>query len=118
MSRLFGMIALGVAVGLTAVRPAAAQAADDEAGMRVFGQRISGHILAGVKPKYLGSDDFKFAPSGSITLLRPGEERVFTAPDDGLALSLIGDRHLSAGVLARWRSDRSNHGDLQGMDKI
>jgi len=119
MSRLCWIVALGAISALLGALPAAAQE-DGKDGKRMifFGRALSAHVLLGVAPDYIGSDDYRVRPAGSLSLSTPGAEPVFTAPDDGVNLGLIGDNTFSAGPVGRWRSGRDDHGDLKGFDKI
>jgi outer membrane protein len=71
-----------------------------------------------VAPDYMGSRTYRLGPGGSLSLSRPGAQPVFSAPDDSPSLRVIGDRGLTAGLVARWRSGRDDHGALRGFDKI
>ena len=71
-----------------------------------------------VAPDYIGSDDYRLQPSGSLTLYRRGTEPAYGAPDDGLSLGLAGGRRVSFGVSSRWRPGRDNDHDLRGFDKV
>jgi MipA family protein len=114
----FRIAASAVLVALLGAGPAAAQEAGGQPGMTFFGRVLSVHVLAAYVPDYMGSDDYEVAPAGSLSLLRPGAERDFAAPDDGVSLGLIGDGRLYAGVLARWRSAREDDGDLRGFEEV
>jgi len=114
-----GMIAaLGLA--LLAASPAAAQDRDAQGRLTVFGWSLTGaRIGMSFEPDYLGSNDYRLAPTGSLSLSRHevGEPR-FGAPDDGLSVSLVGDDALSAGLVGRWRSGRDNKNDLRGFERV
>lgn len=86
--------------------------------MTIFGRTLSASAKARVAPDYMGSDDYKIGPSGSISLSLPGEDSTFSAPDDGASLALFGNDALSAGVTGRLRSGRDNDDDLRGFDEI
>ena len=72
-----------------------------------------------MEPDHLGSDDYRLAPSGSVSFSRKDAAAGrWGAPDDGLSVGLVGDETLSAGVVGRWRSGRGNDHDLRGFEKI
>jgi len=112
--------ALAAASALLAASPALAQDAAPPGAFTVFGWYLHRASLgAGVEPDYLGSNDYRFAPSGSISFARKGDEAgPWGAPDDGFSVGLVGDRTLSAGLVGRWRSGRDDKNDLRGLDKI
>jgi outer membrane protein len=89
-------------------------------GVTVFGWYLSnGRIGAGVEPDYLGSNDYRFAPSGSVSFSRKGDQPgPWGAPDDGFSVGLVGDKTRSAGLVGRWRSGRGDDGDLRGLDNV
>lgn len=114
-----GALAATASVLLTA--PAAsAEDFSPPGGVTVFGWYLShARIGLGVEPDYLGSNDYRIAPTGSISFARHGAgQSGFAAPDDGFSVGLLGDQTLSAGLVGRWRSGRGNDHDLRGFDKI
>lgn len=106
---------------LLAASPTLAQEKGSQHYLTVFGWSLtSAHLGASFEPDYLGSNDYRVAPSGSITFSRhPGEISRFSAPDDGFNVGLIGDDDLSAGVVGRWQPGRDNHAhDLRGFKDL
>ena len=88
-------------------------------GPSLFGWSISNAGLGvRVEPTYLGSDEYRLAPSGRLVLTRKGKEPPFATPDDGVSLVLVGDRTLSAGLTGRGRASRDNDHDLRGFKTI
>ena len=89
-------------------------------GISVFGWYLSNaRVGAGAEPDYMGSNDYRFAPSGSVSFARKGEgPGAWGAPDDGFSVGLVGGKALSAGLVGRWRSGRGDDDDLQGFNKI
>lgn len=118
MVRLFRLGSAAAAGTLLLHGAAMAAEADDAQDAGIFGWSVAVRLQARVAPDYMGSKTYRLGPGGSFSLSRPGAERLFTAPDDSPSLQLIGDRQLSAGLAARWRSGRDNDGDLRGFDKI
>ena len=102
---------------LSLAAPARAQESIED--MTFFGWALS-NVRLGVRvaPDYMGSDDYRLLPSGSLNLYRRGTDPGFGAPDDGVSIGLVGDRTLSAGFSGRWRSGRDNDHDLRGFDKV
>lgn len=98
--------------------PAMAQEVARESDPTFFGFNVNASVRARVQPTYEGSDDYKVGPAGSISLSRPGAARVFTAPDDGISFSLVGNEMIDAGITGRLRSGRDNDDDLRGMEEI
>jgi outer membrane protein len=113
---------LGVAVAAGAIllqaAPASAQQTDPQGGGGIFGWSVAASLQLRVAPDYMGSKTYRVGPGGSLSLSRPGAAPVFGAPDDSPSLHLTGDRSLNAGLVARWRSSRDDHGALRGFDKI
>lgn len=106
-------------LALCGATPAGAQEDGGQgSGVTIFGRTLSAHILLAYAPDYLGSDDYEVVPAGSLSLSRPGAERGFTAPDDGVSFGLFNGDNLTAGVVGRWRSERDDDGDLRGFDKV
>jgi outer membrane protein len=105
---------------LLAASPALAQEAAPPGAFTIFGWYLSNASIGlGAEPDYLGSNDYRLAPSGSIAFARKGHAPGrWGAPDDGLSVGLFGEDAFSAGVVARWRSGRDDKNDLQGLDKI
>lgn len=120
MYRLFSTCAGAAASLLLATSPAFAEDASPQRGFTVFGWYLSNaHVGVGVEPDYLGSNDYRFAPSGSVSFARRGDKPgPWSAPDDGLSVGLVGDTTLSSGLVGRWRYGRNNDHDLRGLDKI
>ncbi|MCR5880816.1 MipA/OmpV family protein [Phenylobacterium sp. J367] len=109
--------AAAVSLALLAAGPAAAQGGLED--IEVMGWSLN-NVRAGVRlaPDYVGSDDYKLYPTGSLNLYRRGSPPGFGAPDDGISVGLFGDDKVSAGVVGRWRSSREDDGDLEGFDKV
>jgi len=120
MVRLFSIAGLAAGVLLLAAPAATAEDAPAQGGFNVFGWYLSrAHIGVGFEPDYLGSNDYRFAPSGSISFARRGAKPgPWGAPDDGFSVGLVGDETFSAGLVGRWRSGRDDKHDLRGLDKI
>ncbi len=118
---MFRLALVGAAVAggafLMQVTPAGAQPADPPAG-GLFGWSVATTLQLRVAPDYMGSKTYRVGPGGSLRLFRPGVEPAFAPPDDSPSLQLVGDQGLNAGLVARWRSSRDDHGDLRGFDKI
>jgi len=114
-----GALAVSASV-LVGASAADAQDLSQLGSIEVFGWRLSNARLgAGVVPDYLGSNDYRFAPSGSVSFARKGEEQgAWGAPDDGVSVGLVGRQALSAGVVGRWRSGRGDEDDLRGLEKV
>lgn len=102
------------AVAAATLMTAAPALAQD--GPTIFGRSLSVSLKARVAPDYMGSDDYKVGPAGSISLYLPGEDATFSAPDDGASLALFGNETLSAGVTGRLRTGRDNDDDLDEID--
>lgn len=117
MSKLVLTVAALALSGAASV-PAMAQDTDGGSNVTLFGYNVNGSIRARVQPTYEGSDDYKVGPAGSISLSRPGAARVFSAPDDGISISLVGNETMDAGITGRIRGGRDNDDDLRGMEKI
>jgi outer membrane protein len=114
-----------LAIAFLSASPALAQGAGDQGASgrgppTVFGWYLStGRVGLSYDPTYMGSNDYHFVPSGSISFSRKGSEpAAWGAPDDGFSLGLVGDKTLSAGLVGRWRSGRGDDDDLRGFDKI
>ncbi|KQY95850.1 hypothetical protein ASD21_04900 [Caulobacter sp. Root1455] len=109
--------AIAAAFALSAA-PADAQVSD-VADATVLGWSLS-NLRIGLRfaPDYMGSDDYRLRPSGSINISRRGRQPTFGAPDDGVSLGLFGGQDWSAGLSGRWRSGRDDDGDLKGFAKI
>jgi outer membrane protein len=117
MSRLLWIASLAAVAALLNGLPASAQEEGGQ-GKTYFGRTLSTHMLLGLAPDYIGSDDYEPVPAGSLSLSTPGAEVIFTAPDDGVSVGLVGGKAFSAGLLGRWLPDRGADGDLRGFDKI
>jgi MipA family protein len=119
--RLSRVGALAASAGvLLAASAASAEDASAPGSIAVFGWYLSNaRVGAGVEPDYMGSNDYRFAPSGSVSFARKGAAPgAWGAPDDGFSVGLVGDKALSAGLVGRWRSGRGDDDDLQGFEKI
>ncbi len=104
---------------LTWALPAPVQARADLTDITIFGWSL--HDLrfgARLAPDYMGSNDYRLFPSGSINFARRGTQPGFGAPDDGASLGLIGGAQWSAGLTGRLRGPRDNDNDLKGFDKV
>lgn len=115
-----GLWAGGLAAAslLMTVTSAQAQASDPE-DIAVFGWTLNNlRLSARVAPDYMGSNDYRLGPSGSLTISRRGTPPTFGAPDDGVSLGLFGGEGWSAGLSGRWLSKRDNKDDLRGFEKI
>jgi outer membrane protein len=107
------------ATALLADGAASAEEVSPPGGITVFGWYLSSaRVGAGVEPDYLGSKDYRFAPSGAISFARKGSVSTWGAPDDGYSIGLVGNGVLSAGVVTRWVSGRGDDHELRGLDKI
>ena len=95
-----------------------AAAAQEAGGFTVFGFNVNASVKAQAEPTYEGSDDYKVGPSGSISFTRPGAEHVFSAPDDGISITLAGSGVLTAGLNGRLVGRRDNDDDLRGLRKV
>jgi outer membrane protein len=104
------------AAALVGSTPALAQ--DSGGGVTIFGRTVSASLKARVSPDYMGSDDYRVVPAGSISLSKPGEDSRFSAPDDGASLTLVGGDALAAGLTGRVRGPRDGKDDLQGFDDV
>ncbi|THD58982.1 MipA/OmpV family protein [Phenylobacterium sp.] len=113
-----GSAVVGGLALLQASAAAAQQAAAPEDNMTLFGWAVAGRVQAQVAPDYMGAKTYSVGPSGSLQFFRPGTEPVFSAPDDSPSLQVLGDRTLSAGLVARYRSGRGDDDALRGFDKI
>lgn len=99
--------------------PAGAQDVDDLADIQVLGWSLSNlRVGLRVAPDYIGSNDYRLYPSGSINISRRGTQPSFGAPDDGVSYGFLGGQGWSAGVVGRWRSERDNDHDLRGFEKV
>lgn len=99
--------------------PADARARTDLADITIFGWSLNNARLGvRVAPDYMGSNDYRLFPSGSINFSRRGTQPSFGAPDDGANLGLLGGSNWSVGVTGRLRSERDNDDDLRGFAKI
>jgi MipA family protein len=115
-SRRAGLLA--AAAVLLVVTPAAAQDSD-LTDINVLGWSLNSvRLSARLSPDYMGSDDYRLGPSGSINLSRKGTQPSFGAPDDGVSLGLFGGEGWSAGLSGRWLSEREDKDDLRGFEKI
>lgn len=102
---------------LASALPAHAQT--NLADLTIFGWSLDNVRFGGrVAPSYMGSDDYRLFPSGSINFARRGTPPGFGAPDDGAGIGLIGDARWSVGLVGRLRGPRENDGDLKGFDKV
>ena len=112
-----GSLALAATLVLAPASPASAQKGLDDFTM--MGWSLS-NLRVGVvaAPDYMGSDDYRLRPSGSLALYRRRTGPAYGAPDDGVSLGLAGGRRVSFGVSSRLRSGRHDQGDLKGFEKI
>jgi len=111
----------GLSLGLMAALPAAAQDDSSQGYMSFLGWSLtSARVGVSVEPDYLGSNNYRVGPTGSLSFSRhPGERSKFSAPDDGFNLGLAGGDMLSAGLVGRWQPGRNNHAhDLRGFDDV
>jgi MipA family protein len=126
MNRTAWAGALAASACLLLLSPAAAWAQEgsptdgESGGLTLLGWRLDhARLGVGVEPDYLGSDDYRLVPSGSISFARRrGKPHAWAAPDDGFNVGLVGGETLSAGLVGRWRSGRGNDHDLRGFDRI
>ncbi|MBS0360674.1 MAG: MipA/OmpV family protein [Proteobacteria bacterium] len=107
-----------VAATATLLAVSAARAEDAGPGFTIFGRAIAGSLSVQVSPDYLGAKTYSLGPSGGLELYKPGEQRTFSPPDDSPGLQVLGDRTLSAGVVARLRSGRDDSDGLRGVHKV
>lgn len=117
--RRLGLLAAALAgvLGLVHAPAASAQTAAGE-GLTLFGWSVTGNLEAQVAPDFMGAKTYSVGPGGSLQFSRPGTTPSFGAPDDSPSLQVLGDRSLSAGVVARYRSGRGDDEALRGFDKI
>jgi hypothetical protein len=99
--------------------PVEVQARTDLADITIFGWSLN-NVRFGVRvsPDYMGSNDYRLAPSGSINFARRGTQPGFGAPDDGASLGLFSGPDWSAGLTGRVRAPRENDHDLRGFEKV
>jgi outer membrane protein len=99
--------------------PVQVQARTDLADITIFGWSLN-NVRFGVRvsPDYMGSNDYRLAPSGSINFARRGTQPGFGAPDDGASLGLFSGPDWSAGLTGRVRAPRENDHDLRGFEKV
>jgi MipA family protein len=120
--RRLALLGPAVVGGLILLQASAATAQQADAGggdgMSLFGWSVAGRLQAQVAPDYMGAKTYSVGPSGSLQFFRTGTEPSFTAPDDSPGLQVLGDRTLSAGLVARYRSGRGDDDALRGFDKI
>ena len=104
---------------LACATPSGAQELGDLADLTILGWSLT-NVRAGARlaPDYIGSDDYRLLPSGSISLSRRGAEPSLGPPDDGVSVGLIGGSGWTAGLSARWRSARDNEYDLEGFEEV
>jgi outer membrane scaffolding protein for murein synthesis (MipA/OmpV family) len=69
-------------------------------------------------PPYEGADKDTVQPAPTFIIRRASQPRRFTPPDDGSSIAIIATRHLDIGPVVRIREDRSDHGDLEGLNKV
>lgn len=69
-------------------------------------------------PDYEGSDDYGFIAYPSISFRRADAPYRFSAPDDGISFGLVEFDKLRMGVVGRFRGERDNDGERQGLDKV
>ena len=94
---------LALAAALLAI-PAAAVAEDTaKPDLRV---RVG--LGAQIKPKFLGSDETKFAPLPSIDVAKGDNEFGYGAPDDGISIPVVRSGGFSFGPSANIASGRKN----------
>lgn len=86
--------------------------------MTIFGWSVAASLEAQVSPDFMGAKTYSLGPSGGLQFSRPGEAPSFGAPDDSPGLQVLGDRTLSVGLVARYRSGRGDDHALRGFDKI
>lgn len=99
--------------------PGEVQARADLTDITIFGWSLHNvRFGARLAPDYMGSNDYRLFPSGSINFARRGTPPGFGAPDDGASLGLIGGPQWSAGLVGRLRGPRENDNDLRGFDKV
>jgi MipA family protein len=112
--------ALAGGLVLTYASGAAAQEATaaGDGGGTLFGWSVSGNLRAQVAPDYMGAKTYSVGPAGSLRFSRAGDQPTFAAPDDSPGLQVLGDKTLSAGVVARFRFGRGDDDNLRGFDKI
>jgi outer membrane protein len=107
-----------MAAALMSGAPANARVSD-LADVTVLGWSLNNlRVALRVTPDYMGSNDYRLRPGGSLNISRHGRQPSFGAPDDGVSLGLFGGRGWSAGLSGRWRSARGNDDDLRGFAKI
>ncbi|MHB8530980.1 MAG: MipA/OmpV family protein, partial [Caulobacteraceae bacterium] len=77
---------------------------------------IGGRV--GATPPYEGAGRDIVIPSLIFNIRRAGSLYRFTPPDGGSTLTLLSNRYIDAGLVARFRHSRGDTGDLAGFDKI
>ncbi len=70
------------------------------------------------QPPYEGAGHDVLAPSPKFTLRRADSLYRFTPPDDGSSLSLLKNRYIDIGPVARFRYARGASGKLAGLDEV
>jgi MipA family protein len=118
-----GVLAASACLLLTATAASAEDASStpgDPGGLTFLGWRLNhARVGLGMEPDYLGSNDYRVVPSGSLSFARRGgKAHLWSAPDDGFNVGLVSGDTLSAGLVGRWRSGRTDRNDLRGFDKI
>lgn len=69
-------------------------------------------------PDYEGSDDYRLFVYPGISVRRTGSTSRFSAPDDGISLSVFDNQMFRFGVTGRLQSNRKDDGQLLGLRKI
>jgi MipA family protein len=119
--RRFAYLGSAVVGGLMLLQASAASAQQTDVGGgggTLFGWSVAGNLRAQVAPDYMGAKTYSVGPAGGLQFWRSGDQPAFAAPDDSPGLQVLGDRTLSAGLVARYRSGRGDDDALRGFDKI
>lgn len=109
-------LALPVLASLAALPALAAEPGAPLAGGWIV--TLKGNVRAA--PAYPGADNFDVIGYPSFSLRRAGTPERFSAPDDGLSVSILGESALRLGVVGRFQGGRYLADDrrLLGLDKV
>ncbi len=79
---------------------------------------LKGNLRVG--PSYPGADDWSFIGYPSLSFRRAGTVERFSAPDDGLSFSFLGESSFRLGVVGRFQGGRyyEDNEELFGLKKV